>query len=602
MFNKIRDELDLLISSSKLVGLFEITYKLVAIAIIYPLLYWGVKFGLKLAGVRYLTNEYILKVLVDPIFLTFVALMVVAFVMYCSYEMGYLAVCFETKRMGIEASVPDILFNTTKIFSRSIRKGRFSLFFFSLISIIFTNITVLGNLFLNETNRDLFKRMILRNNWYIKSGFIFSILAIYAVVVLGIYCVNISLLENKTFVQSFKKSASMVVKHPIGTIGTLVLYNLLIYFVVVVVYIVITLIVIVGVKLLDMAYIGNALFLSILKIARVVINIFLLCMAIPLSFSAISHIYYKYTDVYDINLEYIDYDEEPIRKRKKYINMILIAAVVANSIYLFGIMKDNPFGNIAIFHETEISAHRGASNEAPENTMAAFKLAVDNLADSIELDVRMTADDELVVIHDATALRTCGVNKRISEMSYREVSRLDAGSYVSSDFAGERVPRFKEVLKFAKDNIKLNIELKPENNQKKMAEKVVSLIENYEMESDCVITSFDYDILMEIKKINPDIQVGYIINVAYGDFYDDDNVDFFSMNAAFASKRIIDAIHNSGKKVYVWTVNQENSIRNLTNKGVDCIITDEPVLARETVYSRDTSEPLLNMIRYVLNK
>ena len=75
------------------------------------------------------------------------------------------------------------------------------------------------------------------------------------------------------------------------------------------------------------------------------------------------------------------------------------------------------------------------------------------------------------------------------------------------------------------------------------------------------------------------------------------NIDFFSVNAAFLSKRTIDAIHNSGKQVYAWTVNN-----NLTNKGVDGVITDNPVLARETIYSRDTSETIVNMIRYVFNQ
>ena len=80
------------------------------------------------------------------------------------------------------------------------------------------------------------------------------------------------------------------------------------------------------------------------------------------------------------------------------------------------------------------------------------------------------------------------------------------------------------------------------------------------------------------------------------------NIDFFSVNAAFLSKRTIDAIHNSGKQVYAWTVNNKDSIKNLTNKGVDGVISDNPVLARETIYSRDTSEAIVNMIRYVFNQ
>jgi glycerophosphoryl diester phosphodiesterase len=117
----------------------------------------------------------------------------------------------------------------------------------------------------------------------------------------------------------------------------------------------------------------------------------------------------------------------------------------------------------------------------------------------------------------------------------------------------------------------------------------------------CVITSLDYYALKYTKKYDEKIQTGYILSVAYGDFYNMDSVDFFSVNASFLSKRTVDAIHNAGKQVYAWTVNNDTSIKNLTNKGVDNIITDNPVLAREVIYSRDTSETMLNMIKYVFN-
>ena len=102
--------------------------------------------------------------------------------------------------------------------------------------------------------------------------------------------------------------------------------------------------------------------------------------------------------------------------------------------------------------------------------------------------------------------------------------------------------------------------------------------------------------------MDENIQTGYILSVAYGKFYEDDRVDFFSVNASFLTKRVVDAIHNTGKQVYAWTVNNDTSIKNLANKGIDNIITDVPVTAREVVYSRDTSETITNMIKYVFNR
>jgi len=222
--------------------------------------------------------------------------------------------------------------------------------------------------------------------------------------------------------------------------------------------------------------------------------------------------------------------------------------------------------------------------------------------DYIELDVQLTSDGEVIVMHDSNAYRTTGVDENIVNMTYKEVRRLDAGSWYSDEYKGEKVPGLREVLELAQGKIKLNIELKPADNGEELARKTVALIEKYNMENDCVITSFSSSALSAAKSCDENIRVGYILSAAYGDYYDMKNIDFFSVNAAFLSKRTIDAIHNSGKQVYAWTVNNKDSIKNLTNKGVDGVITDNPVLARETIYSRDTSETIVNMIRYVFNQ
>ena len=312
--------------------------------------------------------------------------------------------------------------------------------------------------------------------------------------------------------------------------------------------------------------------------------------------------YYRYTDIDDITFEFIDIQEGPARRRRIAYAVIMAAALVADACYLLISFNNNPFENVAIFHETKVMAHRGASTEAPENTMAAFQKAIDDMADYIELDVQLTNNGEVIVMHDSNAYRTTGVDANIVNMTYKEVKTLDAGSWFSDEYVGENVPSLKEVLELTQGKIKLNIELKPADNGTALAKNTVRLIEKYNMVNDCVITSFSESVLKAVKTYNQEIKVGYILSAAYGDFYDMKNVDFFSVNAAFLSKRTIDAIHNSGKRVYAWTVNNKESIKNLTNKGVDGIITDNPVLARETIYSRDTSETIVNMIRYVFNQ
>lgn len=602
IFKKIRNNFSLLIDSSRQVWIFEFAYKLVAFAVIFPIVLLAINSLMKIAGISYLTNEYIQRVITHPIVIIAIFIAICAFVFYCTYEMTYLSVCFETKRTSCNASIVDIFYNSYKVFRRVFKPKHIGLSIFYFISILASNVTVLFNILYSETNTNLIKMYVLRNHWYIKAAVILVFVIMYAVVIPGIYAMNICMMEGLGFREAYKKSARMVKKHPVGTISALVVYNLFILAIIGITYVLISVFLVAGVKLLNMAYLGNAIFLSALRTERFIIKCILVCVAIPLSFSAITHMYYRYTDIDDITFEFIDIQEGPARRRRIAYAVIMAAALVADACYLLISFNNNPFENVAIFHETKVMAHRGASTEAPENTMAAFQKAIDDMADYIELDVQLTNNGEVIVMHDSNAYRTTGVDANIVNMTYKEVKTLDAGSWFSDEYVGENVPSLKEVLELTQGKIKLNIELKPADNDTALAKNTVRLIEKYNMVNDCVITSFSESALKAVKTYNQEIKVGYILSAAYGDFYDMKNVDFFSVNAAFLSKRTIDAIHNSGKRVYAWTVNNKESIKNLTNKGVDGIITDNPVLARETIYSRDTSETIINMIRYVFNQ
>lgn len=484
IFKKLRNNFSLLIDSSRHVWTFELAYKLVAFAVIFPIVLFAINFLMKIAGVNYLTNEYIQRTMTHPVVIFAIFLAIGIFVFYCTYEMTYLSVCFETKRTSCNASLVDIFYNSYKVFKNVFKPRHVGLSIFYFISILASNVTVWFNVLYSETNTNLIKMYIIRNHWYIKVEVIFVFIIIYAIVIPGIYAMNICMMEGLGFREAYKKSARMVKKHPMGTISALVVYNLVMLAIIGITYVLISVFLVAGVKILNMAYLGNAIFLSALRTERLIIKCILVCVAIPLSF----------------------------------------------------------------------------------------------------------------------AYRTTGVDENIANMTYKEVRRLDAGSWYSVEYKGEKVPGLREVLELAQGKIKLNIELKPADNSEELARKTVALIEKYNMENDCVITSFSSSALSAAKSCDENIRVGYILSAAYGEYYDMKNIDFFSVNAAFLSKRTIDAIHNSGKQVYAWTVNNKDSIKNLTNKGVDGVITDNPVLARETIYSRDTSETIINMIRYVFNQ
>ena len=602
MFLGVKESISRLRACSRKIILFELIYKLGATAIVYPFLLFLLETVLKVSGVNYLTNEYILKILANPVTWIAVIAALVLFVAYCVYEMSYLLVCFEADRQGSDVTMLDIAITAFKNVRDILDFKRIPVIMYFFVSLLTVNIVVTCNLLLTQTTRNMLRMYVINGFWLYKWLLIIALAALFIYVIPRILVFSIAILTGKSIKDACSESIRIVKDNFIKVILSLALYNIIILGIVVLFYIVISVILVVGVRLLDMAYMGSAIYLSFLKYIRTGTKFILLYTAIPLSFALVSNMFYRFYDKDDIKFNIIRCTRRYKLRRKEVYYSVLAFVTAVNVVYIAVGFNSNPFEKIAIFHETNITAHRGASLSAPENTMAAFEQAAANMADYIELDVQMTKDGELVIMHDSNALRTTGVNRNISDMTLEEVKCLDAGSYYSKEYAGEQVPTLEEVLDFARGRIKVNIEIKSGDYGLSVADKVADLIEDKGMQYECVVTSFEIDLLRRVKEIFPDIQVGYILVVAYGDFYNMDDVDFFSVNAAFLTKRMVDAIHNSGKQIHAWTVNNQSSIKNLTNKGVDNIITDDPVLARETVYSRDTSETIVNMSKYVFNR
>jgi len=472
---------------------------------------------------------------------------------------------------------------------------------FTMISVLAINIVVIVNLIISGTTNNLWASYVLRCSW--KSWIIFAVvlLLIYIPVVFGFFAVNIFILEDESFKVCFRKSFYLVKKNIFRIFGTIVMYNIAIVFVIILLYAILSVILIAGVKILDMAYAGSTVYLSALRIFRNGIKIFLVFVSVPASYTLICRLYYKICKDNKHNYLPDELAEKKPKRNRVVLFIVVVVAIILNITYVVMAFNKNPFDKVAILSDIKITAHRGSSLKAPENTIASFKQAIEDMADYIELDVQQTKDGAIIVMHDPNVYRTTGVNNFVWEMTLDQVEELDAGSFFSQQFAGEKVPTLDEVIKFVKGKTKLNIEIKPSGHDTELAQSVVDIIKDNNFTQDCIITSFDYSTLKEVKKIDKDIEVGYILSVAYGNFYNMDDIDFFSVNASFLSKITVDAIHNAGKQVHAWTVDNTVSIKNLANKGVDNIITDVPIAAKDVIYSRNTSETLINMIKYVFS-
>jgi glycerophosphoryl diester phosphodiesterase len=243
-----------------------------------------------------------------------------------------------------------------------------------------------------------------------------------------------------------------------------------------------------------------------------------------------------------------------------------------------------------------VTAHRGHARAAPENTLSAMHKAVKSRADYAEMDVQLTSDGVVVLLHDRDLRRVAGVSRRLSEMTYDEVRKLDVGSWFDPAFASERVPTLLEVINLCRGQIRLNIELKFFGPDRRLAPAVARIVREQNLESDCIVTSLNYDALLEVKRYEPSLRTGLIVAHALGDVSRLE-VDALSVRADFLSDDLLRNARGHGREIHVWTVNDERQMLRQMNRGVDNIITSDPDLG---VRVRDDWASLTGSERLVL--
>ena len=234
-----------------------------------------------------------------------------------------------------------------------------------------------------------------------------------------------------------------------------------------------------------------------------------------------------------------------------------------------------------------IIAHRGASYHAPENTLAAVRLAWELDADGVEIDVHLTPDKRIVVIHDATTKRTAKKNLTVGVTPSTELRNLDAGIVKFPKCAGQKIPFIEEILTTLPDNKKLFIEIK-------CGKEIVPLLRTTIIKkgkiSQIVIMGFDLDTVSGAKKIMPELPVYWLVNTRTNGFtrkflpYDSEiitralasNIDGLSARYPGITGDFAEMVKSSGLELYAWTVNSHKEAVRLTKLGVDGIITNRP--------------------------
>lgn len=246
-----------------------------------------------------------------------------------------------------------------------------------------------------------------------------------------------------------------------------------------------------------------------------------------------------------------------------------------------------------------ITAHRGDAARAPENTLAAIELAIEAGADYAEIDVQLSADGVVFVFHDEDLRRIAGDPRRVTALSFDELSQIDAGSWVDPKFRDQRIPSLESVIEAARDRIGLNIELKfPTDGSAlaPLAKGVIEVVRRSGAADQCVLSSLSFQGLDIVRREAPDLTIGSIVFQAVGNPARLD-VDFLSVREAVATDTLIARAHRAGMEVHVWSVSDPDRLFGLLSRGVDNVITSRP---SEMVAKRAELAELGNVERLLL--
>lgn len=248
--------------------------------------------------------------------------------------------------------------------------------------------------------------------------------------------------------------------------------------------------------------------------------------------------------------------------------------------------NDNGDGFIVI-------AHRGASAYYPENTMAAFRGAIEMNAEMIELDVLLSKDKVPVVFHDVLLDDHTNGSGELSDYTLKELKELDAGSWFGARFSGERIPTLEEVLEFASGKIALNIEIKTESVsdevQGGVEEKSLNLVKKYGMEEHVLFSSFDYRAVRHLKELDPGIPVAILYEKGQSgkktpsELISEYKADAFNCSFRQLNKQWIRDMKAGNIPLFIYTVNTRSRMKKLIGMGVTGIFSDKPDLLGEIV-------------------
>lgn len=583
--------------------IFELLAKLFLASIGVPLLAYMLKYTMKVSGVTYLSDENLLIYLKNPTTILAFIVLVFCVAFFTFVELSALVTCFACHSKHQKITVGGMFVSGLKSFRKAFRWTGIPRFLVFMLFMPIVQFTFASGQFLAPLMpivRTIFKSV--SNTSAVIVYILIQVLAVILIVDKS-YSLHYLVLTDNKFKDCIKKSKKIIKGNKMKMAWSLFFWSICMLVSSAVATFGLAFIIVFIIKGFSEPVKAFRSALTVLKYAGRIFMILSSFLSVPAIVCWITQHFFEDTGNTDkIIIPDFSRNRMKMTTRIIIISVMTVAGLLLNITYIKALYKGNVNLNMGILTETQITAHRGYSAIAPENTLYAFEEAVGIGADYIELDVQLTADGQLVVFHDKTIDRTTDGKGELSKYTYNELQEFSAGKWFKKDgeFDDAKIVLLSDVLEDVGGDILFNIEIKNHGDVQKTAEKTVEVIEEYGIERSCYITSFSYNALKTVKKINSRIKTGLIANIASSTSFSQlKYIDAVSLNYIFINQSIVNMAHQNGKRVFVWTVDRQSDIHHMIAMGVDNIITNRPDRASEIVTSKSIGDTFLTILEKI---
>ncbi|WP_124065787.1 glycerophosphodiester phosphodiesterase family protein [Clostridium sp. E02] len=577
---------------------FALFYRLVTTPLYLLALNKGLQFTLNKADYSYLTTANIGFYLIKPVTILWILGMLLFGILILLLETGCFLTLYQGTFYSRKLSFGEILTGGLIKLWDEIREKNWRLGLLVLAHYVWMNLYFIYRMFVHLKPLNFVMNEIFKQPWG-SASLIVPMILLFLLAFPGLYTVHVCMVEQRNYRDGYFRSWWLLKDRLLEVLAIIAGYYVLVIAAFWGIYAIGVFLTAVIVTLFTDSSLTLALMSAAVDRMELVLLFLTSIFMVSGITGAISVQYFRFSSKISRKTAVIRLGNTKTNSRK--MTLVLISVIIVLSLLsFFDVVRNGSLITGELLSEIQITAHRGSLREAPENTMAAITKAVEDLADYVEIDVQETSDKIVVLGHDNTLKRVAGVNRPIRSYTFKELETVDVGAWFSDEYKGERIPSLMEVMEYCKGKIRINIEIKGQKPGSDLPEQVVFLIQEYQMEEQCVVTSTRLSYLARIKKLDPKIRTGYILSAAYGNCYSSDDIDFISLRSNFVSERLVESAHEKGKAVHAWTINTKGEMERMKMLKVDNIITDYPVLTREIIYRKEAEENLLEYVRLLL--